>query len=103
MTTNMNETVDKPAIADVKAAAPVSSAVNAVPMDLELRITKAKQGLTTQLDEIKNDGQQESAVKRGQVKARLSELEHHMKGVPDGFANISPTAKAKLEAWLGQP
>ncbi len=101
MTTNMNEIVDKPAVAST--AAPVSSAVNAIPADLELRVTKARLALTTQLAETKNDGQQESALKRDKLKARLSELDHHMKSVLDGFANISPAAKAKLEAWLAQP
>ena len=103
MTANMNEPVEKPATPDAKAAAPVSSAINAVPVELELRITKAKLALTTQLAETKNDGSHENALKRDAIKSRLSELEHHMKGVLDGFANISPTAKAKLEAWLGKP
>ena len=102
MTTNMNEIVDKPAV-DAKPAAPVSSAVNAVPVELELRITKAKLALTTQLAATANDGQQETALKRDALKARLSELEHHLKSVPDGFANISPAARSKLEAWLAQP
>jgi glycerol-3-phosphate O-acyltransferase len=99
----MNEIVDKPAVASDAKAAPVSSAINAVPIELELRIAKAKLVLTAQLAATVNDGQQETALKRDALKARLSELEHHLKSVPDGFPNISPAVKAVLEAWLAQP
>jgi len=47
MSTNMNEIGDKPAPAVVAEAKPatVSSPANAVPVELELRIAKAKQAL----------------------------------------------------------
>jgi len=105
MSTNMNEIPEKPgqaAAAESKTPA-VSSATNAVPGDLEMRITKAKQALVAKVAELKNvDGNAETTVKRDAAKARLSQLEHHMKGVPDGFANASADAKAKLETWLAQ-
>ena len=83
MSTNMNEIGDKPAPAVVAEAKPatVSSPANAVPVELELRITKAKQALLARLDELKIDGLQETALKKDALKARLSLLEHHVKGI----------------------
>ena len=105
MSTNMNEIPEKPgapAAAEPKAPT-LSSAANAVPGDLEMRVTKAKLALIAKVAELKNvDGNAETTVKRDAAKARLSQLEHHMKNVPDGFANASAEAKAKLETWLSQ-
>lgn len=105
MSTNPNETVDKPgqAAAEPKPAT-VSSATNVVPESLEQRIAKAKASLLARLAELKVDGLQETALKKDAIKARLAQLEHHVKHVAlDGWVNVSAAIRAKLEAWLAQP
>ena len=102
----MNEIGDKPAPAVVAEAKPatVSSPANAVPVELELRIAKAKQALLARLDELKIDGLQETALKKDVIKARLAQLEHHVKHIAlDGWVNVSAAIRAKLETWLAQP
>ena len=104
MTTNMNEIVDKSAPVAESKPATVSSAVNVVPETLEQRVAKAKASLLARLAELKIDGLQETALKKDAIKARLAQLEHHVKHIAlDGWVNVSAAIRAKLETWLAQP
>ena len=77
-----------------------SAATNAVPEGLELRVTQQRLALTSKLTALKSEAKPETVVERDTIKARLSLLEHLEKGVVDGWANVGPDTREKLESWL---
>lgn len=70
--------------------------------DLEARVENRKQGLIAEILEHKKNGSRAGAAEAiDRIKARLSELAHIVKeGVVDGWANVGPKARLKLERWI---
>lgn len=80
---------------------PITSATNAVPAELELRVTGQKQTMMTRLAMLKSEGKPETVVERDAIKAKLSLIDHIVKeGVVDGWASISPATRTRIESWL---
>jgi hypothetical protein len=72
------------------------------PSDLETRVANRKQELISEIIEHKmNSSRVGAADAIEKIKARLSILAHIVKdGVVDGWANVSPNVKLKLDEWI---
>jgi hypothetical protein len=72
--------------------------------DLEARVTARKTELIAEIIEHKMNCSRAGATEAiDTLKARLSELAHIVKeGVADGWANVGPTAKTKLNQWMAK-
>jgi hypothetical protein len=80
----------------------ISTSAPTPPQDLETRVESRKQELIAEiLEHKKNSSRAGAAEAIDKIKARLSELAHIVKeGVVDGWANVGPKAKLKLEKWI---
>jgi hypothetical protein len=74
------------------------------PTDLETRVETRKKELISEIVEHKKHSSRAGAVDAiDRAKARLSELAHIVKeGVVDGWANVGPSAKLKLDEWMSK-
>ena len=74
------------------------------PLDLETRVENRKRELISEIVEHKkNSSRAGSAEGIARAKARLSELAHIVKeGVVDGWANVGPTARSRLDEWMAR-
>jgi hypothetical protein len=72
--------------------------------DLEARVESRKRELIAEIVEHKkNSLRAGSEVAIDSLKARLSELSHIVKeGVVDGWANVGPAAKRRLDEWMAK-
>ena len=72
------------------------------PHDLETRVENRKRELIAEIVEHKKNISRVGAAAEIEIlKARLSELARILKeGVVDGWANVGPRAKLKLDAWI---
>jgi hypothetical protein len=67
---------------------------------LETRVEYRKRELIAEIIEHKkNSSRAGAAVAVDKAKDRLSELAHIVK---DGWANVGPSAKLKLDAWMAK-
>ena len=80
----------------------MSATIN--PSDLEARIASRKQELISEIVEHKRNSSRAGAAEAvDKIKARLSELAHIVKeGVVDGWVNVGPTTKLKLDEWMAK-
>jgi hypothetical protein len=81
-----------------------SPSAKARPLDLETRVASRKQELISEIVEHKMNSSRVGAAETVEKnKARLSELAHIVKeDVVDGWANLSPSAKLKLDEWIAR-
>lgn len=72
--------------------------------DLETRVENRKRELIAEiLEHKKNSSRFGAAEEVDKLKARLSELAHIVKeGVVDGWANVAPGTRGKLDAWIAK-
>jgi len=72
--------------------------------DLETRVANRKRELISEIVEHKKNISRVGAAEAiDRIKARLSELAHIVKeGVVDGWANVGPGAKLKLDEWMAK-
>ncbi len=74
----------------------------APPADLETRVEKRKRELISEIVEHKKNSSRAGAAEAiDRAKGRLSELAHIVKEV-DGWANVGPSAKRKLDEWMAR-
>lgn len=86
------------------SVAPVNPPTPAPPSDLETRVETRKRELIAEIVENKKNSSRPGAAEAiDRAKARLSELAHIVKeGVVDGWANVGPAAKLKLDNWMAR-
>ena len=74
------------------------------PPDLETRVENRKRELISEIVEHKkNSSRAGAAAAIDKAKARLSDLAYIVKvGVVDGWANVGPSAKLKLDEWIAR-
>ena len=74
------------------------------PLDLETRVASRKQELISEIVEHKMNSSRIGAAETIEKnKARLSELANIVKeDVVDGWANLTPNAKLKLDDWIAR-
>jgi hypothetical protein len=65
--------------------------------ELRDRIEARKHELLAKYNELKADSRKEASETRTRVKARLDELEGHLKA---GWAKVSDDVRVKLNRWL---
>jgi hypothetical protein len=65
--------------------------------ELRDRIESRKHELLAKYNELKADGRKEASEARDRIKARLDELEQHLKG---GWNKVSDDVASKLSTWL---
>jgi hypothetical protein len=65
--------------------------------ELRDRIEARKHELLAKYNELKADGRKEAAETRTRLKARLDELESHLKV---GWAKVNDDVRTKLNHWL---
>ena len=72
--------------------------------DLEARVTARKGELIEEIIEHKMNSSRAGAAEAiDTLKARLSELAHILReGVADGWANVGPTARTRLDQWMAK-
>ena len=72
--------------------------------DLESRVAYRKQELIAEvLEHKKNSSRSGAADEVDKIKARLTELAQIVKeGVVDGWANVGPRARLKLDEWIAK-
>lgn len=72
--------------------------------DLETRVEDRKRELIAEIVEHKkNISRPHAAEAIDKAKARLSQLAHIVKqGVVDGWANVGPATRLKLDEWLAK-
>lgn len=72
--------------------------------DLEVRITNRKRELISEIIEHKkNCSRSAAAGEIDRIKARLSDLAVIVKeGLANGWANVEPTARVRLDEWLAR-
>ncbi len=76
----------------------------ALPLDLETRVENRKRELISEIVEHKkNSSRAGAAAAIDRAKVRLSELAQIVKaGVGDGWANVGPSAKLRLDEWMAR-
>ena len=85
---------------DIQLVPPMMGPVT-IPPDLEARVGARRAEIIARLVELRPDQRIEAVEARSKLKAKLSELSHIIKeGVVDGWANLGPSAKQKLDHWL---
>lgn len=74
------------------------------PPDLETRVENRKRELISEIVENKKNSSRAGAAEAiDKAKARLSELAQIVKeSVVDGWANVGPSAKLKLDEWMAK-
>ncbi|MFN0252808.1 MAG: hypothetical protein ACKV2T_38390 [Kofleriaceae bacterium] len=74
------------------------------PTDLQTRVEDRKRELISEIIEHKKNSSRAGAVEAiARAKARLSELAHIVKeGVVDGWVNVGPSAKLRLDDWMAR-
>jgi hypothetical protein len=93
--TRPTPTTPTPVVAPTLTVAPTP------PETLESRISRRKDELVSQLAELQANAEIGAVEARDKLKARLSQLAHHVKeGVVDGWANINDATRSKLDRWL---
>ena len=72
--------------------------------DLESRVESRKRDLISEIVEHKKNSSRAGAAEAiDRAKARLAELAHIVKeGVTNGWANVGPSAKLKLDEWMSR-
>jgi len=65
--------------------------------ELRDRVEARKHALLAKYNELKADSRREAAEARARLKARLDELELHVKS---GWDKVSADVRAKLSRWL---
>lgn len=72
------------------------------PDDLETRVENRKRELIAEIVENKKNSSRPAAAEAiDRAKARLIELARILKeGVVDGWANLDPSARLKLDEWM---
>jgi len=72
--------------------------------DLETRVAKRRDELISEIVEHKKNSSRAGAADAvDKIKVRLTELADIVKnGVVDGWANVRPSARLKLDAWIQQ-
>lgn len=72
--------------------------------DLQTRVASRKQELISEIREHKMNSSRFGAAEAvDKIKARLLELAHIVnEGVSDGWANVRPSAKLKLDEWVAK-
>ena len=72
------------------------------PIDLEKRVESRKAELIAEIIEHKKNSSRPGAAEAiDKIKGQLTELAHIVKeGVIDGWANVGPKAKDRLDHWL---
>jgi hypothetical protein len=90
--------------AELMSVAPTSPSAKTPPSDLETRVAHRKQQLISEIVEHKiNSSRFGAAEAIEKIKGRLSELAHIVKaGGVDGWANVSSSAKLKLDEWIAR-
>lgn len=85
-------------------AAPIHPSTPIAPTDLETRVANRKRELIAEIIEHKKNISRVGAAASIEIlKARLSELAHILKeGVADGWANVRPSAKLRLDEWIAK-
>jgi hypothetical protein len=83
---------------------PIKPSVPSPPPDLETRIANRKHELIAEIVENKNNSSRAGAAEAiDRAKTRLSELAGIVKEhVVDGWANLGPSTKLKLEEWMAR-
>lgn len=81
--------------------APLTPSTAPPPSELEIRVANRKRALIAEIIEHKQNSSRDGAIVAiERAKARLSELAHIVKlGVVDGWANVGPAARLKLDEW----
>ncbi|MFN0248677.1 MAG: hypothetical protein ACKV2T_17440 [Kofleriaceae bacterium] len=74
------------------------------PTDLESRVESRKRELISEIVEHKKNSSRAGAAEAiDRAKSRLAELAHILKdGVVDGWANVRPSAKLRLDEWIAR-
>jgi hypothetical protein len=67
--------------------------------ELKDRVEARKHQMLSKYNELKADTRKEASEARMKLKARLDELEGHIKG---GWHDMSESVKSKLNQWLDQ-
>jgi len=72
--------------------------------DLEIRVESRKRDLISEIVEHKKNSSRAAAAEGiERLKARLSDLAHIVReGVVDGWANVAPSTRHKLEEWMSR-
>ncbi|HZJ62298.1 MAG TPA: hypothetical protein VFD36_02145 [Kofleriaceae bacterium] len=65
--------------------------------ELRDRVEARKHELLAKYNELKADGKRDAAQARDKVKAKLDELELHLK---NGWTKVSDDVRTKLNKWL---
>jgi hypothetical protein len=88
----------------VAPTGPSSPSTPAPPADLGTRVENRRRELISEIVENKKNSSRAGAAPAiDRAKARLSELAHIVKeGVVDGWANVGPSAKLKLDEWMAK-
>ena len=86
------------------SVAPVKPPTPTVPSDLETRVENRKRDLIAEIVEHKKNSLRPGAAEAvDRAKALLSELARIVKeGVVDGWANVGPAARRKLDDWMAR-
>lgn len=84
--------------------APSRRALPTRPPSLEARVESRKRELISEIVEHKKNSSRFGAAEEvAKIKTRLSELAQIVKeGVIDGWANVRPSAKLKLDEWISR-
>jgi hypothetical protein len=70
---------------------------------IETRVANRKQELISEIVELKMGSRVDAVETIDKLKARLSELAHIVKeGVVDGWANIGPRTRRRLDEWIAR-
>ena len=86
------------------SVAPIKPSTPSSPPDLETRIANRKQELIAEIVENKKNSSRAGAAEAiDRAKVRLSDLARIVKEcVVDGWTNVGPSAKVKLEEWMAR-
>lgn len=86
------------------SAAPINPSTRSSTPDLETRVANRKRELIAEIVENKKNSSRPGAAEAiDKAKARVSELAHIVKeGVVDGWANVGPSTKLKLDEWMAR-
>jgi hypothetical protein len=86
------------------SVAPINRSNPNKPPDLETRVENRKRELISEIVAHKKNCSRAGAAEAiDRAKALLSELAHIVKeGVVDGWANVGPSAKRKLDEWVAK-
>jgi hypothetical protein len=86
------------------SAAPINPSAATPRTDLQTRVENRKRDLISEIVEHKKNSSRAGAADAiERVKAHLTELAQIVKeNVTDGWGNVSPTAKLKLDEWMAR-